>query len=53
MNLAKKMQSMVGFRNIAVHDYQALDPEVLKSVLTHHLQDFEEFYREIITFIRE
>jgi len=46
--LSSKMQKMVGFRNIAVHDYQAIDPEILKSVLSHHLKDLEEFYTVII-----
>lgn len=46
--ISAKMQKMVGFRNIAVHDYQAIDPGILKSILSNHLHDFEEFYSEII-----
>lgn len=38
--LAGKMQSMVGFRNIAVHRYQALDLEVVRNILNHRLDDF-------------
>lgn len=45
--ISVKMQKMVGFRNIAVHDYQAIDPNILKSILTHHLRDFEDFYTAI------
>ena len=37
--LLKKMESMVGFRNIAVHDYHALDMAILKSILTKNLPD--------------
>ena len=28
--LSKKLQAMVGFRNIAIHDYQKLDLSILK-----------------------
>ena len=47
-DLSNKMQKMVGFRNIAVHDYQAIDPSILKSILSLHLKDLEEFYEAII-----
>lgn len=47
--LSNKMQKMVGFRNIAVHDYQAIDPDILKSIISHHLKDFEQFYSEVIS----
>lgn len=46
--ICEKMQKMVEFRDIAVHDYQAINLEILKSVITHHLKDFEEFYSAII-----
>lgn len=34
---------MVGFRNIAVHDYEALDLAILGRVVGEHLGDFEAF----------
>jgi uncharacterized protein YutE (UPF0331/DUF86 family) len=46
--LMKKMQAMVGFRNIAVHDYTTIDPEILKSILAENLQDVEDFYTVIL-----
>ena len=46
--LSKKMQSMVGFRNIAIHDYQALDPDILRAILSKNLQDLEHFYTTIL-----
>lgn len=46
--LTSKMIRMVGFRNIAIHEYQNLDVNVLKSILTDHLQDLEEFARVIL-----
>jgi len=41
--LARRMQRMVGFRNVAVHDYQALSLPILKAILEQHLSDFSEF----------
>jgi len=46
--LMKKMQAMVGFRNIAVHDYASLDINILKSILQNNLKDIEEFYTLIL-----
>lgn len=41
--LCRKLEAMVGFRNIAVHQYQQLDPDVIKDILRHHLTDLEAF----------
>lgn len=41
--LSYRMQTMVGFRNVAVHDYQRLNIVILKSILENHLKDFREF----------
>lgn len=48
MQSAQQMQKMCGFRNIAVHDYQALAKPVLQAILTLHLKDLENFYAEIL-----
>ena len=42
-DLGDRMQRMVGFRNVAVHDYQALSVPILKAVVADHLGDFEAF----------
>jgi uncharacterized protein YutE (UPF0331/DUF86 family) len=34
---------MVGFRNIAVHDYMKIQVPILQSILDDNLGDFEEF----------
>lgn len=47
----KQMQKMVGFRNIAVHDYQEINLEILKAILTRNLSDFEDFYKQILNKI--
>lgn len=39
-HLADALKHMVGFRNIAVHDYQALLLPIVERVITHHLPHF-------------
>jgi uncharacterized protein YutE (UPF0331/DUF86 family) len=46
------MESMIGFRNIAVHDYHSLKVEILKSILTSTLKDLEEFYTAVLKKFR-
>lgn len=46
-DVCKEMQGMVGFRNIAVHDYQNLNIEIVIAIVEKHLGDFEGFVREI------
>ena len=46
--LADTLKKMVGFRNMAVHDYGRLDVEILKNILQHSLQDIEIFYTLIL-----
>ena len=41
--LNKRMQAMVGFRNIAAHDYQKLNLAILRSIIEKHLDDFLDF----------
>ena len=45
----EKMNAMIGFRNIAVHEYQNIDQEILKSILQNNLRDIEEFYKVILS----
>lgn len=47
-SLAKILMNMVGFRNIAVHDYQALDIEILEAILEKHIDDFKTFTKIIL-----
>ena len=50
--LSSKLQKMVGFRNIAVHDYTAINASVLKSVLAKDLKDIEDFYTLLLKHFR-
>jgi len=46
--LSRQMQAMVGFRNIAVHEYQSLNMEILHSILKRRLGDFQAFSTRLI-----
>ncbi len=46
--LADVMKRMVGFRNIAVHNYQALQLPITVAIIETHLDDFLEFSQKII-----
>lgn len=48
-HLTKTLKNMVGFRNIAVHDYQALELNILEAVIVKHLDDFKKFTRIILS----
>jgi uncharacterized protein YutE (UPF0331/DUF86 family) len=47
-SLAERLKRMVGFRNIAVHDYQKLNLDVVKAILVERLDDFEAFTRLLL-----
>ena len=47
-NLAKTLMNMVGFRNIAVHDYQALQLDILQAIIEKHVNDFKDFTKVIL-----
>lgn len=38
-----KLGAMVGFRNIAVHNYQEININIVKSIIENHLQDILDF----------
>ena len=47
-DMCTNMKKMIGFRNIAVHDYQEVDEEILIDVIEKHLQDLQEFVRQML-----
>lgn len=47
--VADRMRRMVGFRNVAVHEYRRLDPAVVRTVVGHRLGDFEALCRELVS----
>ncbi|MGM0509124.1 MAG: type VII toxin-antitoxin system HepT family RNase toxin [Fusobacteriota bacterium] len=48
VNSLKNMKSMVGFRNVAVHQYQKINYDIVENVINNHLDDFYKFDKEII-----
>ena len=49
VELADKMMKMVGFRNLAVHNYQSIDLEIVHAIINQHLNDFRALTRWAIT----
>lgn len=43
----RRMQAMVGFRNIAIHSYEELRLAIVQSVIEMRLGDFEMFVAEL------
>ena len=46
--LADALKRMVGFRNIAVHDYQRLQLPITVSIITNHLDEFLRYSQTIL-----
>lgn len=42
-HLGRRLTRMVGFRNIAIRDYQRLNLAIVEAIITDHLGDFETF----------
>lgn len=47
--LAVHLKKAVGFRNIAVHNYEAIDWIIVHAIARHHLNEFTEFAQAIAT----
>ena len=48
--IAKRLKAMVGFRNIAVHDYQTINLTILEQIVEKHLEDFTDFTEQILKY---
>ncbi|MCA3173992.1 MAG: DUF86 domain-containing protein [Burkholderiales bacterium] len=46
--LADELKRMVGFRNIAVHDYQALQLPITVSIIEKHLDEFLQYSQAVL-----
>ncbi len=49
--LATRLKKAVGFRNISVHTYHAIDWNIVYSIITKRIEDFPEFARHITSTI--
>ena len=50
-DLAQNMQRMIGFRNIAVHEYHNLQMPIVISIIERHLDDFLQYSKAILQHI--
>ena len=48
--LATRLKKSVGFRNIAVHNYDAINWDIVHSIVQLHLKDFSEFAKAILVW---
>ena len=46
--LAARLRRMVGFRNIAVHEYEEVDPTIVEAIVASHLGDFRDLCRAVL-----
>ena len=46
--VAEAMRRMTGFRNLAVHDYQALHLPITLNIIHHHLDEFLTFAQQML-----
>jgi uncharacterized protein YutE (UPF0331/DUF86 family) len=46
--LVSRMLGMVGFRNVAVHDYRQLDLIIVRAIITERLDDFLDLTRALL-----
>jgi uncharacterized protein YutE (UPF0331/DUF86 family) len=42
------MTKMTQFRNIVVHDYARIDPEIVIGILNRDMDDFKRFAAEVL-----
>lgn len=48
---AEKLKKSVGFRNIAVHEYENVNWEIVFTIITQHLADFVRFIEQIQEYL--
>jgi uncharacterized protein YutE (UPF0331/DUF86 family) len=48
--LAVQLKKSVGFRNIAVHNYDAINWDIVHSIVDLRLKDFSEFAKAVVAW---
>lgn len=43
---------MIGFRNLLVHEYEAVDPSRVYQYLQDNLNDFDRFFEQIAQYLK-
>ena len=49
-DLRARLERMVGFRNIAVHDYQKINIDIIVSIVKTNLRDFDDYTTAIMQY---
>ena len=49
--MMRKLQGMVGFRNILVHEYQKMDMAIMVKVIEHHSRDLLLFSTRALSMV--
>lgn len=49
--ISEKMKKSVGFRNIAVHNYDEIDIELAYTIAKEHRNDFVDFLNQVNSYI--
>ncbi|UTC61618.1 DUF86 domain-containing protein [Treponema sp. OMZ 788] len=52
-NLALSLAKSIGFRNIAVHEYDSLDMDIVYAIITKDLSIFYDFARAVLKIIND
>lgn len=50
--LAQRLEAMVGFRNVAVHDYESIDVGILERIVAERLGNLESFAAAVTPLLR-
>ena len=50
--MVEKMISMVGFRNILVHEYENINFDIVYNILHRHLKDINEYLLVIVNYFK-
>lgn len=51
-HLVESMVKMSKFRNIIVHQYEKVDPEIVIEILRKNIDDFQRFSDEIVEYLK-
>jgi len=51
--LATRMKKAVGFRNLSVHNYDAINWEIVHAIAKTRLTDFEEFAQAVVSALNK
>lgn len=50
-DLAGRMKKAVGFRNLAIHNGDAINWSIVYAIAQHHLTDFEDFAKAVVALL--